>query len=314
MNKKIDIIVPCYNEEEVLHETSGRLLKLMEEMISNNMINQESFIVFVDDGSADSTWKIIEELSEKEYHFKGIKLSRNKGHQNALLAGLHTTQADAAISIDADLQDDINAIKEMVVQYNEGFDVVYGVRNKREKDSFLKRFTAQNYYKVLKLMGVNIVYDHADYRLLSRPVLDSLKDYKEVNVFLRGIIPMIGYSSTKVYYERDKRFAGESKYSVKKMISFAWDGISSLSIAPLRIITSLGFIIFLASFAITIWILFIRFFTDNAMPGWASTTLPIYFLGGIQLLSIGIVGEYVGKIYMETKRRPRYVIEKIIKK
>jgi len=312
MAKKIDIIVPCYNEQEILNETNTHLVDLVESLIKENLIDKDSFIYYVDDGSKDNTWKIIEEFSVQNYNVKGIKLSSNRGHQNALLSGLLYSKADAAISIDADLQDDTSVIPEMVNNFADGYDVVYGVRNNRKKDTFFKRHTAQGFYKFMKVMGVNIVYNHADYRLLSRSVLDALREYKEINLFLRGIIPLIGYKSANVYYERKERTAGDSKYNVKKMLSFAWDGVTSFSITPLRIITSLGFLIFIGSLIVVAWVLFIRFFTSDAVPGWASTALPIYFIGGVQILSIGIVGEYVGKIYLESKNRPRYIIEKVI--
>jgi glycosyltransferase involved in cell wall biosynthesis len=309
---KVDLIITCYNEEDVLKETNSQLLKLITKLIKDEIIDNESFVCYVDDGSKDKTWEIISNLAKINYNVKGIKLTNNRGHQNALLAGLHYTKADAVISIDADLQDDINVIPQMIENFKNGCDVVYGVRNKRKKDSFLKRHTAQSYYKLMKLMGVEIVYNHADFRLLSRVVLEALKEYKEINLFLRGMIPLIGYQSSSVFYERNERNAGNSKYNFGKMLSFAWDGVTSFSITPLRIITCLGFIIFIASIIVIFWVLFIRFFTNLAVPGWASTALPIYFIGGVQILSIGIVGEYVGKIYLESKNRPRYTIEKVI--
>ncbi len=281
-------------------------------MINKNKISAESSLYFVDDGSKDQTWQIIEELAEQHTAVRGIKLSRNRGHQNALLSGLFTAEGDVLISIDADLQDDITVIEEMVDHYHDGSEIVYGVRNKRTTDTVFKRATAEGFYKVMHLMGVDIVFNHADYRLLSRNVIEHLKEYKEVNLFLRAMVPLVGFQSSNVYYERADRFAGESKYPLKKMLSFAWDGITSFSIMPLRFITATGFILFIATLVMSVWILGTKLFTDNAIPGWASTVLPIYFIGGIQVLSIGIVGEYIGKIYMETKERPRFIIDKVI--
>lgn len=309
---KLAIVVPCYNEEEVLHETSKRLLYLLEKLIKSDKINSRSEIYFVDDGSKDETWRIINELTATHQAFRGIKLSRNRGHQNALLAGLFSVEADATISIDADLQDDVNAIEEMVDAFLDGSDVVYGVRKRRESDTFFKRSTAEGFYTFMKFLGVDIVYNHADYRLLSKRAVEELKGFKEVNLFLRGVVPLIGFQSSVVYYDRDKRFAGESKYPLKKMLSFALDGVTSLSVSPLRFITVTGFIIFLISLVMIFWVLSIKLFTQDAISGWASTVLPIYFIGGIQLFSLGIVGEYVGKIYLESKARPKYIIEKVI--
>ncbi len=309
---KLAIVIPCYNEEEVLHETSSRLLELVSLLIDKEKISKDSLIYFVDDGSKDKTWRSIEELSAKYAAIKGIKLSHNRGHQNALLAGLFTAEGDVLISIDADMQDDIAVIEKMIDKYYEGSEVVYGVRKKRTTDTAFKRATAEGFYKIMHLMGVEIIFNHADYRLLSRKLIEHLKEYKEVNLFLRAMIPSIGFKSSNVYYDRVERFAGESKYPLKKMLSFAWDGITSFSIMPLRFITATGFAIFIGTLFMSFWILGTKLFTDNAIPGWASTVLPIYFIGGIQLLSIGIVGEYIGKIYMETKERPRFIIEKVI--
>ena len=309
---KLSIVLPCYNEEEVLLETSSRMLSLLLSLTEKQKISKESLIYFVDDGSKDNTWRIIEELASKNANIKGIKLSRNRGHQNALLAGLFTAEGDALVSIDADLQDDVEAIEQMVDEYNSGSEIVYGVREERKTDTAFKRITAEGFYKVMHLMGVDIVFNHADYRLLSRNVVEHLKEYKEVNLFLRAMVPLVGFKSSNVYYERAERFAGESKYPLKKMLSFAWDGITSFSIMPLRFITATGFILFIVTILMTAWILGTKLFTDNAIPGWASTVLPIYFIGGVQVLSIGIVGEYIGKIYMETKERPRFIIEKVI--
>lgn len=309
---QLSIIVPCYNEEEVLEETSNRLLLLLNRLIKSSKINEKSKIYFIDDGSKDQTWSLIDDLVSKHTQVKGIKLSRNKGHQNAVLCGLYTAEGDALISIDADLQDDVDVIEEMVDAYHNGNEIVYGVRKERKTDTAFKRSTAEGFYKIMNLMGVDIVFNHADYRLLSQKVIEHLKDYKEVNLFLRAMIPLIGFRSTSVYYDRAERFAGDSKYPLKKMLSFAWEGITSFSVVPLRIITTMGFVLFLGSFIMSFWVLSIKLFTDSSVPGWASTVLPIYFIGGVQILSLGIVGEYIGKIYMETKQRPRFIVEKII--
>lgn len=308
---QLTIVLPSYNEEEVLNETSSRLLSLFEKLISADKISDESRICFVDDGSKDKTWNIIETLSQKHLHISGIKLSRNRGHQNALLAGLFTVEGDIVISIDADLQDDIEIIEEMLDSYNKGNDIIYAVRKERKTDTAFKRATAEGFYKIMHLMGVDIVFNHADYRLMSRRAIEHLKSFKEVNLFLRAMVPLIGFQSSNVYYDRAERFAGESKYPLKKMLSFAWDGITSFSVMPLRFITVTGFLIFIATLLMSVWVLGVKFFSEEAVPGWASTVLPIYFIGGIQVLSLGIVGEYIGKIYMETKERPRFIIEKI---
>lgn len=306
----LTIVVPCYNEEAVLPETKIRLLGVLDELEEKNFINNESQIVFVDDGSKDNTWQLIESASETNKRINGLKLSRNRGHQNAVLAGMLTVTGDIIITIDADLQDDLEAIEKMVVAHNQGAAIVYGVRKKRETDTPFKRITAEGYYKLLAKFGVEIVFNHADYRLMSRRVIEALREYDEVNLFLRGIIPQLGYQTAIVYYDRNERFAGESKYPIGKMLALAWQGITSFSTTPLRMITTLGFLISAGSFAFTIWAIGIRIFSDQAVPGWASTVVPIYLLGGIQLLCIGIIGEYLGKIYTETKKRPRYSIEK----
>ena len=311
MNNKLAIIVPCYNEEEILPFSSSKLKNLLEELINKKKVDKDSQVVFIDDGSNDKTWKIIEKLTEDSI-FQGIKLSRNYGHQNALLSGLFNVNADIYVTIDADLQDDINVIREMINKYHEGKEIVYGVRKKRESDSFFKRFTAEGFYKLMNFFGVDLVYNHADFRLMSKRAVESLKDFQEVNLFLRGIVPLIGFSSEKVYYDRTTRVAGESKYPLRKMLSFAWQGITSFSTVPLKLISLVGFIVFIVSIFMGGWVLWQKFFTSNAIPGWASTVLPIYFIGGMQLLSLGIIGEYIGKIYSETKRRPRYFIDKII--
>lgn len=305
----LTIVVPCYNEEDVLPETQIRLLGVLNELEEKKLINNESQIVFVDDGSKDKTWQLIESASEMNKRINGLKLSRNRGHQNAVLAGMLTVTGDIIITIDADLQDDLEAIEKMVVAHNQGAAIVYGVRKKRETDTPFKRITAEGYYKLLAKFGVEIVFNHADYRLMSRRVIEALREYDEVNLFLRGIIPQLGYQTAIVYYDRNERFAGESKYPIGKMLALAWQGITSFSTTPLRMITTLGFLISAGSFAFTIWAVGIRIFSDQAVPGWASTVVPIYLLGGIQLLCIGIIGEYLGKIYTETKKRPRYSIE-----
>lgn len=306
---KLFVVIPCYNEEEVLHETTKRLKEKLNKLIKDEVISNDSRVMYVNDGSKDKTWEIIKEISESEEHFTGITLSRNRGHQNALVAGLLTAKdyADVVISMDADLQDDINAIDGMLEKYNEGCDIVYGVRSSRKKDSFFKKFTAEGFYKFMSLMGVDIVFNHADYRLTSKRVLDNFADFKEVNLFLRGMFPLIGYKSDKVYYERAERFAGESKYPLKKMLNFAWDGITSFSVKPLRFICILGFIILFISILIMIYSL-IQKIIGNTVDGWTFLNISIWFIGGLQMLSLGVVGEYVGKMYNETKARPRYIV------
>ena len=307
--------IPCYNEEEVLHETAKRLEEKYYELKKNGKISDKSRVVFIDDGSRDKTWEIIEELHEQNEMFSGIKLSRNRGHQNALLCGLMTVRelADAVISMDADLQDDINAIDGMIDKYIEGCDVVYGVRSARTTDTFFKRFTAEGFYKLMNMMGANIVFNHADFRLMSKRALEGFSEFKEVNLFLRGIVPMVGYKSDIVTYERAERFAGESKYPLKKMLAFAFEGITSLSTKPIKLITGIGFIIFAVSIIMVIYNI-IRFFMGATVPGWTSLAVSIWALGGIQLISIGLIGEYIGKIYLESKHRPRYIVEKFINK
>ncbi|PZR24285.1 MAG: glycosyltransferase [Flavobacterium psychrophilum] len=307
----IGIVSPCYNEEAVLKETSEQLHVLLEQLIANDKISDESFIAFVDDGSRDATWSIIEELSRQKKHIKGLKLAGNVGHQNALLAGLlsFNDEADALISIDADLQDDISVIADMIEKFKSGTDTVYGVRNKRETDTFFKKNTALMFYYIMKKMKVNVLHNHADYRLCSHRVIAALSGYNEVNLFLRGIIPSIGFRSDVVYYDRLERFAGESKYPLKKMLSFAWNGITSFSTFPLKLVTGIGFVIFFVCLLMSAYAL-VSLFNGTNVPGWVSTVLPMYFLGGVQLFCFGIVGEYVGKIYSEVKQRPRYIIEK----
>ena len=314
-NDILYLVIPCYNEEAVLHETAKQLLVKMNSMFDRGMISRESKIMFVNDGSRDKTWEIIRELHESNPIYSGVKLSRNKGHQNALLAGLMTAKekADMAISLDADLQDDVDVIDKMVEKYYEGNDVVYGVRSARDTDTFFKKFTAEGFYKIMQAMGVEIVFNHADYRLMSKRTLEGLSEFREVNLFLRGIVPLIGYKSDIVTYERHERFAGESKYPLKKMLAFATDGITSFSIKPIRMITTCGFLIFAISLIMLIYFLVVHFM-GRTVHGWTSTIVSIWAIGGLQLLAIGIVGEYIGKIYLETKARPKYIIETVLDK
>ena len=309
MEKVLYVVIPCYNEEEVLDETAKQIDKKLKSLIKANKISKKSKVMFVNDGSKDKTWEKILDLHETNSLFTGICLSRNKGHQNALLAGLLTAKnyADVVISMDADLQDDINAIDEMIDKYLAGCDVVYGVRSSRKKDSWFKRFTAETFYKIMKFLGVNIVFNHADYRLTSKRVLEALDGYEEVNLFLRGIFPLIGYTSDVVYYERNKRFAGESKYPLKKMLHFAWDGITSFSVKPIRLILNLGILIFIISLLVTIYCIVVKL-VGYTVDGWTFLACSIWLVGGVQMLSLGIVGEYIGKIYSESKKRPRYHI------
>lgn len=303
------VVIPCYNEEEVLTETTKQLKKKMENLIKAKKISKESRVMYVNDGSKDKTWELIKNIHEKEELFTGITLSRNRGHQNALLAGLMTAKnyADVVISMDADLQDDINAMDEMIDKYHEGKDIVYGVRSSRKKDTWFKKTTAQGFYKFMKFMGVDVVYNHADYRLTSKKVLDEFENFKEVNLFLRGMFPLVGYSSDVVYYERAERFAGESKYPLKKMLNFAWDGITSFSVRPIRLVLNVGIIIFIASILVLLYCLIIKLL-GKAVTGWTFIVGSIWLVAGIQMLSLGIIGEYIGKIYSETKSRPRFII------
>lgn len=312
--EKLYLVIPCYNEQEVLHETEHRLTVKLNQMISDGLVSDESRMVFVDDGSKDSTWNIIKDMHEKNGLVLGIKSSRNRGHQNTLLAGLMTVkdECDMAISMDADLQDDIEVLDEFVKKYYDGCEIVYGVRSARKTDTFFKKFTAEGFYKVMKWMGADIVFNHADYRLMSSRALNELAKYKEVNLFLRGIVPMIGFKTDVVMYERHERFAGESKYPLKKMLAFAMDGITSLSIKPIRFITSLGVILFAFSVILLIYFI-VGYFLGRTAPGWATIVVSIWGIGGLQLLAIGVIGEYIGKIYMETKERPRYIIEEFLK-
>lgn len=313
MAKILYLVIPCYNEEEVLADTAGKLNKKMKELMAEGLIDVKSRIIFVNDGSMDLTWKIIEDLHNKDTLFGGINLTRNRGHQNALLAGLMTVKddADIVISLDADLQDDINVFDEMLRKNNEGYDVIYGVRNDRKKDSFFKRHTAQMFYKLTSKLGGDLIYNHADFRLMSKRALEGLAQFEEVNLFLRGIVPLIGYPSTIVEYERKERLAGKSKYPLRKMMSFAIEGITSLSIKPMKFVTGMGIFVFLVSIAMMIYA-FVSYFTGRVVAGWTSILISVWAIGGMVLLGLGIVGSYIGKIYLETKKRPRYIIEKYI--
>ena len=303
------IIIPCYNEEKVLPITSGMFLDKIRELVDAQKISDDSRILFVNDGSKDRTWEIICELAQQDKHYQGICQSRNRGHQNAVLAGLMEAKdvCDITISIDCDGQDDINAMNDMVDAYADGCEIVYGVRSKRDTDTFFKRFTAEGFYKLMNWMGAEVVFNHADYRLVSSRVLQEFANFKEVNIFLRGMIPLVGFKSTSVYYERHERIAGESHYPLKKMLSLAFDGITSLSVKPLHMITGMGCGIALLSFCAVIWSIIVQV-TGHAVAGWASMTSIVCFIGGVQLICIGVLGEYIGKIYMEVKHRPRYII------
>ena len=303
------IVIPCYNEEKVLPITSTMFLDKINELVKLNRISDDSRIMFVNDGSKDKTWEIICDLANKDKHYIGISQSRNRGHQNAVLAGLMEAkdQCDITISIDCDGQDDINAMNKMVDEYLDGCEVVYGVRSKRDTDTFFKRFTAEGFYHLMNWMGAEVVFNHADYRLISSRVLQEFANFKEVNIFLRGMIPLVGFKSTSVYYERHERIAGESHYPLKKMLALAFDGITSLSVKPIRMITGLGLVVTIISFLLVIWAV-VGKIQGSTVSGWSSTISIICFLGGVQLLSLGIIGEYIGKIYLETKARPRYII------
>ena len=303
------VVIPCYNEEEVLEETTRQLKVKMQKLIKDKKISSKSKVMYVNDGSKDKTWSLIKKISEKEPLFTGITLSRNRGHQNALLGGLMTAKkyADVIISMDADLQDDINAIDGMLEKYEEGCDIVYGVRSARKKDTFFKRVTAEGFYKFMKALGVDCVYNHADYRLTSKRVLDEFENFKEVNLFLRGMFPLVGFKSDVVYYERNERFAGESKYPLKKMLNFAWDGITSFSVKPLRLIASIGFFIALIGVGLGIYAIVLAILKMKVAT-WLLVSISLYIVGGLNMISVGIVGEYIGKIYSETKARPRFII------
>ena len=309
----LNVVIPCYNEEEALAYTEKELTKKMNDLIKKELISKDSKVVLVNDGSKDNTWEVIEKLHKKNPMYVGVKLSRNRGHQNALLAGLMYAKdhADISISMDADLQDDINVMDDMIKQYNEGSEIVYGVRSSRKKDSFFKKFTAEGFYKFMSIMGVDIVFNHADCRLMSKRALEGLSEFQEVNLFLRGIVPQIGYKTSIAYYERNERVAGESKYPLKKMLNFAIDGITSFSVKPLKMITSLGFIITMISILIMVYAIIVKII-GNAVSGWTFIICSIWLIGGIQMLCLGIIGEYIGKIYNETKARPKYIVEEII--
>ena len=315
MNDTLYLVVPCYNEEAVLPKTARQLESALQSLIDSGRCGASSRILFVNDGSKDRTWALIEELHRTQPHVCGLSLSRNRGHQNALLAGLMAARevADCAISLDADLQDDISVLPEFLDKFHDGCDVVYGVRKKRETDTLFKRTTAQGFYKLMRLMGVDVVYNHADYRLMSRRALDGLAEYREVNLFLRGIVPLIGYRSDYVYYDRHERFAGESKYPLKKMLSFAIDGITSFSVKPLKVISNLGILISILSVFGLLYALISKL-VGAAVSGWTAIVASIWLLGGVQLLCLGVVGTYVGKIYSEVKARPRYRIDQLLKK
>lgn len=310
---RLAVVIPCFNEAEVLPETASRMRSLLRRLQDEGRLGSNSYVLLVDDGSTDATWALIEQLHGEKGLFRGLRLSRNFGHQNALLAGiLHASDADAVVSIDADLQDDPEALVAMLEKYAAGYDVVYGVRNDRRSDSWLKRNTALLFYRFFSRLGVQSVNNHADYRFMSRRVLDAFSDFGEVNLYLRGLMPLVGFRQTTVAYERGSRFAGESKYSFRKMLSFAWDGITSLSVRPLHFVTLTGFLVFLISLGLTAYALISYVFFDTE-HGWASTVIPLYFLGGVQLLCIGVIGEYVGKIYREVKQRPRFIVEEHLK-
>lgn len=313
MKNILYIVVPCYNEEEVLPETSKRLKEKVNGLIAEGKISEKSRILFVNDGSKDRTWELISSLHQTDPIFSGVDLTRNRGHQNALLAGLMTAKdrCDMAISMDADLQDDVDAVDRMVEEYYAGSDIVYGVRSSRKKDTFFKRFTAEGFYRVMNWMGAETVFNHADYRLMSKRALEGLAEFKEVNLFLRGIVPMVGYRTGTVEYERGERFAGESKYPLKKMLAFAMEGITSLSTKPLKWITGLGFLIFLVSIAMLIYSI-VRWAMGETILGWASVICSVWAIGGLILLSLGVIGEYIGKIYLETKARPRFLIREVL--
>ncbi|MEW9699895.1 glycosyltransferase family 2 protein [Paenibacillus sp. SI8] len=307
----LTIVVPCYNEEEVLPETVFQLSGVLDAFIQDKLISSESTMLLVDDGSKDKTWELIERFHISNSFVTGLKLARNAGHQSALLAGLMKAKSysDCVVSIDADLQDDVSAIRDFIVKYHEGYDIVYGVRQDRSSDTFFKRATAQGFYKLMTSMGVNIQYNHADFRLMSRRTLDKLENFQEVNLFLRGMVPLIGFPSTKVFYDRKERFAGESKYPLKKMLAFAFDGITSFSVTPIRFVTMMGFLLFALSVVAALYAIIGKIMGAN-VTGWTSLVLSVWFIGGVQLLALGLIGEYIGKIYKEVKRRPLFVIEK----
>jgi glycosyltransferase involved in cell wall biosynthesis len=308
---RLSVVIPCYNEEAVLAECVGQVLQLLEDLRSKGRIAPGSNLWLVDDGSRDGTWQLIEQLAAQHANVTGVKLSRNRGHQNALLAGLMSADGDAVISLDADLQDDIGVVEEMLDAHLAGNEVVFGVRRSRVQDSVFKRWSARRYYALLRVLGVDVVPDHAEFRLLGRAALQALAEFPESNLFLRGLIPQLGFRTARVHYDRRLRLAGQTKYPLTRMLGLGIDGITSFSAVPLRMIAATGALLFLFAMGVSLWVLGVKLFTDHAVPGWASTTLPIYALGGVQLLSLGLVGEYVAKIYVEVKRRPRYIIERM---
>ena len=309
---KLAIVIPCYNEEDAICETINRIRNVLQREMNNKTIKQNSFMYMIDDGSSDSTWKLISESNSRDNTVKGLKLSRNYGHQYAILAGMEAVKntCDCVITIDADLQQDENAIPQFIQKYVDGADIVFGIRKNRKQDSFIKKFTANLFYRLMGYMEHNTIANHADYRLVGNRVLNVLNNYHEVNLFLRGIFSTIGFKTDHVYFEVKERFIGKSKYTFRKMLSLAIDGITSFSVVPLRIVTFTGFVIFVFSFTMSLYVVYQVMFTANAVPGWASTILPIYFIGGIQLLALGVIGEYIGKIYKEAKSRPRYIKDK----
>lgn len=309
---EVGIVIPAYNEEAVIAQTAEFINGTVDRLIQAQKVSAHSCIWFVDDGSTDRTWEILEGIVRQNPRIRAIKLSRNRGHQNALLAGLMTATGDVIVSLDADMQDDVAAIESMVDEYVRGNEIVYGVRQRRDTDTLFKRSTALGFYRLLKWMGVETVENHADYRLMSRRAIEALREFGEVNLFLRGIVPLIGFRASHVYYDRKERVAGDSKYPLRKMLALAWNAVTSFSVVPLRIITVLGAVVFVGSMAVSLWVLWVRLFTDNALPGWASIVLPISIIGGIQILSVGVLGEYLAKVYAETKRRPRYLIERVM--
>lgn len=309
---KLNIVVPCYNEQAVLREAATQFDALLARLIQAGKISSDSKITFVDDGSHDETWLLIESESDSKSRVAGIKLSRNQGHQNAVLAGMLLADGDAIVTIDADLQDDLGAIERMVDEHLRGCDIVYGVRVDRSTDTPFKRLTAVAFYRLLALFGVELIHNHADFRLMSRRAVEALREFREANLYLRGIVPLIGFRTTCIEYERRERYAGESKYPLKKMLALAVEGITSFSTVPLQLITILGFVVFAVSLGISAWVVYVVVFTSRAVPGWASTVLPMYFLGGVQLLCLGVIGAYLGKVYREVKRRPRFFIDRTL--
>jgi glycosyltransferase involved in cell wall biosynthesis len=309
---RLAIVIPCYNEQDVLPETCRQVVAVLDRMRQAGKIGSASRVYFVDDGSSDATWRIITDFALSGSPVVGIKLSRNLGHQHALLAGMLSAQGDAVVSVDADLQDDLNAIERMVDQFHDGCDVVYGVRKRRDADTPGKRLSAGIFYRLMAALGAKTVYNHADFRLMSRRVVESLRGFREVNLFLRGIVPLIGFRSSVVEYERGARFAGESKYGLRSMLGLALEGITSFSVLPLRMVSLLGLTVFVGAVGVTLWALWVALFTDKSVPGWASIVLPMYFLGGVELLALGVIGEYLGRLYLEAKSRPRYFIEQTV--